>query len=60
MTPNQELYATALRIAVMLLGPKNVAPDGKQSTFNLKFQDYRNIAKFIAADIHNDPKGLTP
>jgi hypothetical protein len=59
MNPNQELYAKALEIAVLLLGPRNdFVTDGKQSTFNIKFQDYRNLAVFIAKDIVNAPNGI--
>jgi hypothetical protein len=55
MTPNQELYAKALELAVSLLGNTTITGTENQSTFNRRFQNYHNLAILIGRDILNDP-----
>jgi hypothetical protein len=55
MTPNQELYAKALEIAVSLLGNTTITGTENLSTFNKRFQNYRSLAILIGKDILKDP-----
>jgi hypothetical protein len=59
MTVNQELYAKALEITVLMLGNQGITANMHLDQFQMKIMDYDNLARKIAQKIINAP-GLIP
>jgi hypothetical protein len=63
MTSDQELYAKALEIAVLMLG-KSLRPERQQELNKLSYQrmvdDYADLAKEVAKKILDAPKITWP
>jgi hypothetical protein len=55
MTANQELYAKALEIAVLILGKQTLTADMDMARFQQKIMDRHNLALKIAQKIIDAP-----
>jgi hypothetical protein len=60
MTANQELYAKALEIAVLILGKQTLTANMKMSDFQMKFMDHHDLAVKTAKKIIDDAPRLIP
>jgi hypothetical protein len=56
MTPDQELYAKALEIAVLILGELTLTTNMSMSDFQQKIGHHHELALKIAQKILNAPK----